>query len=72
MIAHMGLAALLALPAVAKDPALGTSTYIVYESFLSPAQEPGEESETPKALKKSLGATATEWVRPLPDDAYAP
>ena len=54
---------LLALPAVAKDPALGTSTFVVYEAFLSPAQEPGEESETPKALKKSLGATAPSTPR---------
>jgi CHRD domain len=46
-----------ATPALADDPALGATTYIVYESFLSPAQEPGEESETPKPLEKSLGAT---------------
>jgi hypothetical protein len=50
--------ALLTLPAQAKDPALGTTTYTVYEAFLSPAQEPGEESETPKVLEKSLGSTA--------------
>lgn len=41
----------------ADDPALGATTYLVYESFLSPAQEPGEESEIPKPLEKSLGAT---------------
>ncbi|QRN92796.1 CHRD domain-containing protein [Archangium violaceum] len=46
------------LPAHAKDPALGATTFTVYESYLSPAQEPGEESETPKLLEKSLGATA--------------
>jgi len=46
-----------ASPARADDPALGATTYIVYESFLSPAQEPGEESEIPKPLEKSLGAT---------------
>ena len=40
---------------MAKTHALGTSTFVVFEAFLSPAQEPGEESETPKALKKSLG-----------------
>ncbi|MBU8899113.1 CHRD domain-containing protein [Corallococcus sp. H22C18031201] len=49
---------LLSLEAYAKDPALGATTYVTYESFLSPAQEPGEESETPKLLQKSLGATA--------------
>jgi hypothetical protein len=50
--------ALFALPAGAKDPAAGATTFTVYEAFMSPAQEPGEESETPKALQKSLGATA--------------
>jgi hypothetical protein len=50
--------ALSTLPAQAKDPSLGATTYTVYEAWLSPAQEPGEESETPKVLEKSLGATA--------------
>ncbi|MCP3097658.1 CHRD domain-containing protein [Myxococcus sp. K15C18031901] len=60
------LAALLALsvqPAFAKEPALGSKTFTVYEAFLSPAQEPGEESETPKLLQKSLGATAPSTPR---------
>lgn len=52
-----GLAASPASPVHADDPALGATTYTVYEAFLSPAQEPGEESETPKLLEKSLGAT---------------
>lgn len=52
-----GLAALTASPARADDPALGATRYIVYDAFLSPAQEPGEESEIPKPLEKSLGAT---------------
>ncbi|AKF87321.1 hypothetical protein MFUL124B02_41315 [Myxococcus fulvus 124B02] len=47
----------------AKDPALGASTFTVYEAFLSPAQEPGEESEVPKLLEKSLGATAPSTPR---------
>ncbi len=51
------LAGLAASPARADDPALGATTYIVYDAFLSPAQEPGEESEIPKPLEKSLGAT---------------
>lgn len=56
------LAALAALvapaaPARADDPALGATTYITYEAFMSPAQQPGEESEVPKPLEKSLGAT---------------
>lgn len=55
--------ALFTLPALAKDPALGATTYTVYEAYMSPAQEPGEESETPKALEKSLGATAPSTPR---------
>ena len=51
------LAAVTATPARADDPALGATTYIAYESFMSPAQQPGEESEVPKPLEKSLGAT---------------
>lgn len=51
------LVALAAAPAHAEDPALGGTTFTTYEAFLSPAQEPGEESETPKPLLKSLGAT---------------
>jgi hypothetical protein len=55
--------ALSTLPAHAKDPSLGATTFTVYEAWLSPAQEPGEESETPKALEKSLGATAPSTPR---------
>lgn len=55
--------ALFTLPALAKDPASGATTYTVYEAYLSPAQEPGEESEIPKVLEKSLGATAPSTPR---------
>lgn len=55
--------ALLTLPAQAKDPSEGASTFVTYEAFLSPAQEPGEESEVPKPLEKSLGATAPSTPR---------
>ncbi|WP_241759368.1 CHRD domain-containing protein [Pyxidicoccus parkwayensis] len=55
--------ALLALSAHAKEPALGASTFTVYEAFMSPQQQPGEESETPKILEKSLGATAPSTPR---------
>jgi hypothetical protein len=55
--------AMLSLSAHAKDPAAGATTFTVYEAFLSPAQEPGEESETPKPLQKSLGATAPSTPR---------
>ncbi|MDY7228147.1 CHRD domain-containing protein [Hyalangium rubrum] len=50
--------ALFTLPAWAKDPAQGATTFTVYEAYMSPAQEPGEESEVPKLLEKSLGGTA--------------
>jgi hypothetical protein len=50
--------ALSSLPAQAKDPSLGATTFTVYEAYMSPAQESGEESEIPKVLEKSLGATA--------------
>ncbi len=55
--------ALFTLSAHAKEPALGATTFTVYEAFLSPAQEPGEESEIPKPLEKSLGATAPSTPR---------
>ncbi len=51
------LAAFTASTARADDPVLGATTYITYESFMSPAQQPGEESEVPRPLEKSLGAT---------------
>ncbi len=56
-------AALTTLSAHAKDPALGATTFTVYEAFLSPQQQSGEESETPKPLQKSLGATAPSTPR---------
>ena len=58
-----GLVASPASPAHADDPSLGATTYTVYEAFLSPAQEPGEESEIPKPLEKSLGATKPSTLR---------
>jgi hypothetical protein len=55
--------ALSTMPAEAKDPALGATTFTVYEAYMSPSQQPGEESETPKALQSSLGATAPSTLR---------
>ncbi|MFY0563964.1 CHRD domain-containing protein [Archangium lansingense] len=55
--------ALSTLPAQAKDPSLGATTYTVYEAWMSPAQEPGEETEVPKPLEKSLGSTAPSVLR---------
>lgn len=45
------LAALCAAPAHAKDPALGDTTYDVFEAWLSPMQEGAEETEMPKLAK---------------------
>ncbi|MCE9580736.1 MAG: CHRD domain-containing protein [Deltaproteobacteria bacterium] len=47
----------------ADDPAVGATTYFTYETFMSPAQEPGEESETPKAAQKVFGATKPSTAR---------
>jgi hypothetical protein len=58
------LAVALSLSSVqAKEPAEGATTFTVYEAFLSPLQQPGEESETPKLLEKSLGATQPSTLR---------
>lgn len=46
-----------------RAPAEGALTFRVYDGFLSPMQEPGEESETPKLLQRSLGATAPSTPR---------
>lgn len=59
----LGLAAVDAHLAHADDPAQGATTFTTYEAWLSPAQEPGEESETPKLLEKSLGATKPSTLR---------
>lgn len=41
--------------AQAKDLASGKTTFTVYESYMSPTQQPGEETDAPKALQKALG-----------------
>lgn len=51
--------ALLAYPVEAKDPALGATTFTLYEGWMSPQQQPGEESEAPKAVTKAFGLEAT-------------
>ena len=48
------------LPALAKDPALGATTYTVYEAYMSPAQQPGEETDAPKVVEKALGLSNTQ------------
>src|SRR3569832_1926478 len=52
-------ASLFALPAQAKDPATGATTYTVYEGYMSPPQQPGEETEAPKAVAKATGLEST-------------
>lgn len=42
---------LFALPAQAKDPALGATTFIAYDAFLSPQQEGDEEDVAPKNIE---------------------
>jgi hypothetical protein len=51
---------LLAASAHAKDPLLGATTFTLYEGFMSPQQQPGEESDAPKALTKATGLTSTQ------------
>lgn len=38
-----------------KDPASGKTTFTVYEGYMSPQQQPGEETDAPKALQKAVG-----------------
>jgi hypothetical protein len=52
-------AALFASPALAKDPALGATTFTIYEGWMSPAQQPGDEADAPKAVVKATGLEAT-------------
>lgn len=61
-------ALLLAAPAAAKDPALGGSTFYVFEAWLSPAQEPAEETDMPKFA----GAAGLANTRPSTPRAQRP
>ena len=38
-----------------KDPASGKTTFTVYDAYMSPTQQPGEETDAPKALQKAVG-----------------
>lgn len=44
-------------PAAALDPARGTEIGMVFEAFLSPHQEPGEEDDTPRTTPKAFRST---------------
>jgi CHRD domain len=46
-------------PASAKDPAQGATTYNLYEGWMSPQQQPGDESDAPKVLSKATGLQST-------------
>lgn len=56
--------ALAASPAFAKDPAEGKTTFFVYESFMSPQQQPGEETDVPKDVQKKFGLANTATPTP--------
>lgn len=47
------LALLLTTPAAAKDPALGDTTFELFEAWLSPHQEGNEETEMPKLAARA-------------------
>lgn len=47
--------ALFASPSFAKDPAQGATTFTVYEGWMSPQQQPGDEADAPKGLAKATG-----------------
>jgi hypothetical protein len=51
--------AALAWPAAAKDPAQGKTPGAIYEGYMSPQQQPGEESNAPKLLQKATGLEST-------------
>jgi len=44
----------------AKDPSQGATTFTLYEGWMSPSQQPGDESDAPKALAKATGLQSTE------------
>lgn len=42
-----------------ESPSVGKTTFTVYEGFMSPPQQPGEESDAPKLLAKGVGLEST-------------
>jgi hypothetical protein len=51
-------------PALAKDPAQGATAFTLYEGWMSPQQQPGDESDAPKVLVKATGLQSTEPALP--------
>jgi hypothetical protein len=41
------------------DIALGKTTFYIYESYMSPPQQPGDEADAPKPVAKAVGLEAT-------------
>lgn len=50
--------------ALAKDPAQGATLFTVFEGWMSPQQQPGDESDAPKVLVKATGLQSTEPALP--------
>ena len=46
-------------PTFAKDPAQGATTFTIYEGWMSPQQQPGDEADAPKGLSKGIGLEST-------------
>jgi len=42
-----------------EPPSAGKTTFLAYEGFLSPQQQPGEETDAPKALASATGLSGT-------------
>jgi hypothetical protein len=42
-------------PSPLENASVGNTTFTVYEGFMSPHQQPGEETDAPKLLAKALG-----------------
>ena len=59
----LSAAALAAPPPVSLDPSRGSAIGLTYEAFLSPAQEPGEEADTPKSVPAAFRSTTPSVTR---------
>jgi hypothetical protein len=46
-------------PSPLENPSVGTTTFTVYEGYMSPPQQPGEETDAPKLLEKATGLQST-------------
>lgn len=55
--------AVIQLPVVTLDPSQGQAIGYVYEAFLSPHQEPGEEKDTPALVPNEFRATGPSLLR---------